>query len=634
MTPGTTTMTDNLLLAAPEVEIEAGAEPKRPRINIVAYSGGLMSVPGWGPVAIDLAGLDASGQVPLLADHDARVGGIVGHGEARVVNGQLIVAGVMSGAGDAARQIVEMTTGGFSFQASVGVEPVEHERVPPGTKVQVNGRTLSSPRGFVLVKQGRLREVSITPLGADAGTSVAIAASHRNAERNSMNTDVQTIDENAIRADERNRINRIEATCAGPATGWGANKERVEQLKASALAGEITEQDLTAQMLTMLRESRPKLMHTGLRPAQVVSHATTLEAAMLSRMGMTELGEKTLGPLAMEHGASLKANHVLDLCRAALMYEGVEAPRGREEMVKAALSTYSLPTALGNVANKVLLDAYTESPASWRSFCAVRSVSDFKKNAAIRPSFATPLEPVAPGGEIKHGTIGEWSAEYQVDTFGKMLSVDRRDLINDDLGVFDETARTLGRSAMRKLSDLVYEVLLANISGFFDTTNGNYLDSADSALSFDALASAITLMLVQRDDQGNDLDLRPRTLLVSPELQTTAKALLESEFIKQIAERTPTGNSLRQAVSIEVEPRLSNTAKFATAASAKHWYLFADPGAVPMVVAFLQGKQTPTVEYFGLDHQANRLAVTWRVYFDFGTALVDPRAAVRSKGEA
>ena len=39
-------------------------------------------------------------------------------------------------------------------------------------------------------------------------------------------------------------------------------------------------------------------------------------------------------------------------------------------------------------------------------------------------------------------------------------------------------------------------------------------------------------------------------------------------------------------------------------------------------------------EYFGLDHQANKLAVTWRVYHDFGAALCDPRAAVRSKGEA
>ena len=53
-----------------------------------------------------------------------------------------------------------------------------------------------------------------------------------------------------------------------------------------------------------------------------------------------------------------------------------------------------------------------------------------------------------------------------------------------------------------------------------------------------------------------------------------------------------------------------------------------------MVVAFLQGKQSPTVEFFGLDQDVNRLAASWRVYHDFGAALIDPRAAVRSKGEA
>ena len=143
MMPGHTTLaTENLLLAAPEVAIAAGGEPRKPRLHIVAYTGGLMNVPGWGDVAIRLDGLDASGQVPLLADHDARVGGVVGHGEASVVEGRLIVAGVMSGAGEAARQIVEMTTGGFAFQASVGVEPMEHERITPGTKVEVHGRSL------------------------------------------------------------------------------------------------------------------------------------------------------------------------------------------------------------------------------------------------------------------------------------------------------------------------------------------------------------------------------------------------------------------------------------------------------------------------------------------------------------
>jgi len=626
----TVTVTDDLLLTASEVGIEAGSEPNRPRISILAYSGGLMRVPAWGDVALDLDGLDASGQIALLADHDARVSGVVGHGTAEASDGKLLVSGVLSGAGEAAKQIVVMTRGGFQFQASVGVTPTEHERVRPGEAVEVNGRTLSAAGGFTLVRKGKLREVSVTPLGADANTSVAIAASRKDRKR--VNMDVQDVDEQAIRADERERLNQIESICRGPGGGWGANQTKVDELKASAISGEIEVAELSAQVLNILRESRPNI--TGIRHETSVGGVTTLEAALLGRMGLAELGEKSLGALAMEHGEGLRISHALDLCRAALRLDGVDEPHGREEMVKAALSTYSLPVALGNVANKVLLAAYNDAPATWRSFAAIRSAGDFKDQTAIRPSFTGSLQPVAPGGELKHGSTAEWTASYRVDTFGKILSIDRRDLVNDDLGVFDDTARAFGRAAMRRLNDLVFQVLLDNAGGFFSLANGNLLEGVDKVLSIDSLAEAITAMLTQRDDEGNDLDLRPRTLLVPPELQPTAKAILESEFIQQIAEKQPTGNSLRRAVSMEVEPRLNNTAKYGTAASDKHWYLFGAPSNAAMVVAFLQGKQSPTVEFFGLDQDVNRLAASWRVYHDFGAALVDPRAAVRSKGEA
>jgi hypothetical protein len=61
--------------------------------------------------------------------------------------------------------------------------------------------------------------------------------------------------------------------------------------------------------------------------------------------------------------------------------------------------------------------------------------------------------------------------------------------------------------------------------------------------------------------------------------------------------------------------------------------LFAAPSASPMIVAFLNGKQTPTTEFFGLDQTVEKLCVSWRVYHDFGAALCDYRAAVRSAGE-
>src|SRR5690606_9878267 len=102
----------------------------------------------------------------------------------------------------------------------------------------------------------------------------------------------------------------------------------------------------------------------------------------------------------------------------------------------------------------------------------------------------------------------------------------------------------------------------------------------------DSLGRAIAAMITQRDPEGNDLDLRPVVLVVPPELQTVGRAVLESEYITTQPGQ-PTGNSLRKAVSLEVEPRLSNTKKYGNKASTKHWYLFAAPAASPIIVGFL-----------------------------------------------
>ena len=608
-----TTAVEDIVLAAASVEIEAGADVKqKPSVAILGYGGGIMRVPGWGDIAIDLAGVDAAGQVPILADHDPRLSGIVGHGVAQVRDGKLYVAGTIADSTEAARQIVDLAKGGFAFGASVGVEPTEHVRVAPGEAVRVNGRALTAPKGgMVLVQKGRLREISITALAADPSTSVAIAA----ARRNTMETTTDVTEEVAT---ERQRVAGImKITAKNPdiatkavAEGW----------------------DTTRTELEVLRASRPKAPAYG-GGGTIVATAAVIAAALAFRMGMGKVAEKQFQPEVLDQAHSLRAAHCMDLCRMALTADGQDIPLGREAMVKAALSNISLPTALGDLASKNLLEAYMDAPAAWRSFAAIRSPADFKTNTTIRPSFTGSLEQVAPGGELKHGTIKEWTASYKIDTFGKMLSVDRRDLINDDLGLFADASAALGRTAMRKLNDLVFSVLLTNAGAFFSVGNVNYLSGVDSALNMTSLAAAIKAMISQRDDEGNDLDIRPAVLLVPPDLETTGRALLESEYI-MAAVNSPTGNSLRNVVKLETEPRLANATKFGNLASTLHWYLFAGPQAAAMVVAFLNGIQTPTIEFQGVESDINTLAAKWRVYHDFGAALIDPRAAVRSKGQA
>lgn len=612
------TATDELLLATSDVEIQAGGKP--PAVTIVAYTGGVMNVPGWGSVALELSGIDATAeQVSILVDHDSRLAGIVGHGKAVVAGGRLLVRGTIAGSTDAARQVVELARAGFRFQASVGVTPIEVERIRAGDTALVNGRSVQAPAGgFTLVRAGVLREVSIVAIGADANTSVTIAAQAK--EQGMSETETTTLTAEQIRADalaETQRIASIRKACGG----------RFGEIEARAI-GEGW--DGPRAELEVLRASRPvtPAIHTRAEPAT----RDVLEAAILAHMKCEHLAERHLGADAAQRARDLRATNLVDLCRVALRIEGRDEPQGRDAMIRASLSTFALPTALGDAANKLLMDSYQESPATWRAFASVKSATDFKDHHGIRFSETGDLTELPPGGEIKHGSVDEAVYGYKIGTYAKMLSVDRRDIINDDLSIFDETARAMGRAAMRSLSDHVYQVLLANAGSFFSAGNGNYDAGASTALSSTSLAAGIARMMAQRDDENRDLDIRARTLLVPPEVQQTARELLLSDYIQRSNNDVPTGNALKNSLGLEVEPRLSNAARF-SGTSDVAWYLLAGPSDAPIIVAFLQGREVPTVEFFGLDSEVNRLAVSWRVYFDYGAALADHRAAYKAKGE-
>jgi len=601
----TTTIEQEIVLTAAKVEIAAGEAQKQPAVSIVAYTGGIMRVGGWGDIAINLAGLDCGGAIPLLVDHDPGLDNVLGKGEAKVLIGQLHVAGNIVGSTAAAKKVLDLARDGFPLQASVGVAPEETTRIAPGDKVEINGRTVVAPKGgLTVVAKGKLREVSVVTMGCDSRTSVAIAASQGVGD-----DDVLTTERVRVASIMKLTVKHPEIAAKAVSEGWDSTKTELE----------------------VLRASRPKAPTTWV-PASFVANSTVIEASLLSRMGYRAMAEKTLGAEAMERAEGLRANSLVDLCRAALLAEHQDIPNNRMELVKAAVSTISLPTALGDTAHKILLNAYNESPATWKAFCAVVNVSDFRTAKAIRPTFVGELEELPPGGEFKHDSITEAVTDIQAKTFGKMLSIDRRDIMNDDLSLFNTTADALGRAAMRALSDLVYSTLLSNTNAFFGAPNGNYISGADSVLSVDSLGRAIALMLAQKDASNRNLDIRPVTLLVPPEQYQTAKMLLESDLIQRAA-NTPMGNPLKNAVQLGVEPRLSNTARF-TGASDKGWYLFATPSDAALIVCFLNGVQSPTVEFFGLNSDVNTLAMSWRVYFDFGCGFGDYRAAVLSTGQA
>ncbi len=155
----------------------AGADGKEKpkRFTMTAYSGEQMQVGGYGPpVVIDLAGLTAKAPVPILRDHD--LGRVVGHAdEVDVGEASVKLAGLVSGAGSDATEVVAAAANGFPWKASVGVRPEKPEFVGEGATTKVNGSTFTGP--LYVARKSTLGEVSFVAMGADRKATAKVAAS-------------------------------------------------------------------------------------------------------------------------------------------------------------------------------------------------------------------------------------------------------------------------------------------------------------------------------------------------------------------------------------------------------------------------------------------------------------------------
>lgn len=618
---------NDLLRLTGNVSLEAAANDKPRRLSISAYDGKPMMVSGLGNVVVDLTGLELPPTVPVLAQHENTLAAIVGQGKPSVVNGKLVLA-VTLAPGDAALRVIELLQAGIGLEASIGAETIQRRYLQATQEATVNGAKIVAPvGGLTIVEKSRLRETSILPVGANLGTAVVLASKGVSKMSDSVNDPIQ-----AAIATERDRIRKIEATLKNlPPTLQTA----VSAAKDSCVSGEIGFEEFQAACLEAIRADRPAAPMVFGR-ASFAPTANHLSTALMVRAGFSAEAEKQFGANVMEQSKHLHGASLVDMCKAALLIDGKTPPTHRGEMIRAAVSSGSLPIALGSSMDKVLAAAYRTAPAAWRQFAAVKSAANFRTHTSLRPSFLGDLQPVAPGGELKHGSFQEETYTWSVATYAKMLSIDRTQIFNDDLSAFDQVVPAFGRAAARTLSGLVATTILANAGSFWSSGNLNYFSGASTNLQASSLATAIQYLRQMKDLAGNILDLQPAVLLVCPELEHVAKALVTSgtmqRYVASGTDQAPMGNPFENVAQVVVEPRLSDSGY--TGYSTTAWWLFSAPQNEAVVVGFLDGLEAPTAEYFGMDSDPDTLAVTFRIYHDFGCSLGDYRASVMSKGAA
>ncbi|MCC6906678.1 MAG: hypothetical protein IT430_01940 [Phycisphaerales bacterium] len=665
--PENTTPQSIEITAAAQIDIEAAAgegQTALPRFRMVAYTGSAMRVAGWRhAVILDLAGLNIPSQMrPIRFSHDPASG--VGHTDAiRIEQGQLIASGLVSRDTPTAREIVTSSKNGFPWQASVGASVEEFEFIREGQKVLVNGQEFAGPVN--VVRKATLGEISFVDLGADGKTSVNVAAIAATQENN-MDGDTKD-NANGTSAPATNGVVSQAPVESAPATDDasknGTNANAIEDIRAQALAEtsriaavrrlcagqhlDIEAQairegwDATRTELEILRANRPKAPAVHV-PDQSVS-TQILEAACLIAARFEDLEkhceERALDLAAKRFRGGIGLQELLLEAAWANGYSGRNFRDSRNVLkfafnpgIEAGLSTIDIGGILSNVANKFLLEGFFSVERTWRNITAVRNVSDFKTVTSYRLIGKDQYEIVAPGGELKHGTLGEEQYTNKADTYGLLLAIDRRDIINDDLGAITTVPRKLGRGSGLKINDVFWSIFMAN-SDFFKVGNKNFLSGADTVLSIDGLTKAEVAFMDQVDGDGKPLGMLPAILLVPTALSAIGSQLFKSMELRDTTASTkyPVSNPHQGKFRVEVSRYLSN-AQY-TGNSAKAWYLLADAADLPVIeVAFLNGQESPTIETAEADF--NVLGIQMRGYHDFGVNLQDPRGGTKSKGEA
>jgi hypothetical protein len=213
----------------------------------------------------------------------------------------------------------------------------------------------------------------------------------------------------------------------------------------------------------------------------------------------------------------------------------------------------------------------------------------------------------------------------------------------------------MGRAAARTLGHDIVNTRIANPTTYdsktmFNTEHGNLLSGASAFLSEDAGAQAATLLRLQTDEGSNErIGLRPRTLVLPPQMELIARRILASTLVPEpqtgVAPVVPSGmtgwntqqfgrggdNVMRAFADYVIEPYFTD---------ANDWYLFADQNEAPLIGAgFLNGVETPDIflkdpgmrNVLGGSDPYNMVFynIVWKIRADWGVGILDWRGGVK-----
>lgn len=375
--------------------------------------------------------------------------------------------------------------------------------------------------------------------------------------------------------------------------------------------------------------------------ARNVTHVQTVSDETQTRMaGLQEAFMHRVDASAQltDNGKLYRGMSLMEMGREHLERSGVDT-RGMDRMSLATrvlnfrsngmLSTSDFSSLLANVANKRLRQGYEENVPSYQRWARrAPDAPDFKSMSVVNLAGAPDLLQVNEHGEFKYGAMTDGKETYSMLTYGRIVSLTRQALINDDLRGFDRLVGAFGNSAARLENRTVYSILTANAAlsdsvALFHATHAN-LTGTGTAISADSLGVGRTAMRLQKGLQSEELNLTPSFLIVPATKEGLAYQYTSANYVPA----TPGAvNEFRAGGRTAVEPIVE---AILDANSTTAWYLAANTGQVDTVeYCYLQGAAGPVIESemgFEVD------GISYKCRLDFAAKAIDYRGLYKNNG--
>lgn len=389
------------------------------------------------------------------------------------------------------------------------------------------------------------------------------------------------IDENQVRfaavQEERQRVSDITATCITA----GLPNEFAQSLISD---GKTINEARAAVIEEVAKRSNPAPTGQG---ASVTGEdeAVKIRSAIIDGI-MSRSVPGSVDLKGNEKATAYRNMRLLDIAKDRLRAKGESfSMLSEQEIVKRAWATTDYADLLTSTLDRTLRRFYEGSVDDWKFIARQENAVDFREKTGIKVDGAVTFEEIPEGGEYRESPILQSEkATIKLKKYGRRYSISDIAIINDDLGVFSRLPRIMAIGAQQFQSEQVWDNIISNNNApdgkaMFIAAHNN-LATSGAVISETTLSTARTAMRRQTSPAGHKLGIRPKYLLVPPELETTAEKIVSSVLASATTDVNVFANKLQVVVSDALTDK-------------KAWYLVADPAttiADGIIYAYLNGQ--------------------------------------------